>query len=211
MRKKKVRTNYQGLRLDELHTLAGKVLDCIRDNETFTDLPMDIDTIEGVIQNFQQKWQTAKNGGSKWDKAIKDEARDAMLDIFSRLAVYVNQTANGNVPKLLSSGFYLESPHTPLSVPAAPILVELADGPQQSQLALRFKPVKSCWLYEYQYTNELDEESRPIWSEKLHVTRKTTSNIIAPTDSGSVYYARVRARNGNGVSDWSAVVSLMAR
>lgn len=210
MRKKKVRTNYEGLRLDELHTLAGKVLDCMRDSDIFTDLPLDITELETVIQDFQLKWQAAKNGGSRWDRAVKDEAKQVMVEAFSKLAIYVNQTANGNLPKLLSSGFYLENEPKPLTVPAVPLLVELVDGPQAAQLALRFKPVRSCWLYEYQYTNSLAEDGQPLWGD-LVVTRNTTSNIIAPTTASSVYYVRVRARNGSGASDWSAVASLLAR
>lgn len=210
MRKKKVRTNYADLKLDELHTMAGKVLDCMQGSEVFTDLPVDIAVLEAVIQDFQLKWQTAKNGGSKWDKAVKDEARQVMLETFSKLAIYVNQTADGNLPKLLSSGFYLEMEHKPLALPAIPQFVELLDGPQRGQLALRFKPVKSCWLYEYQYADSLSEDGQPLWGD-VAVTPNTTSNIIAPTEAGTMYYARVRARNGRGVSDWSATVSLLAR
>jgi hypothetical protein len=210
MRKKKVKINYEVLRLDELHTLAGKVMDCMRQTTIFDDLPIEIGDLEVIIQDFQQKWQTAKNGGSKWDKAVKDESRMAMIEAFRQLAIYVNQKADGNVPNLLSSGFYLEDDPKALPLPGIPLLVELLDGPQRGQLATKFQKVPKAWLYEYQVGHLLDENGEPQWGETV-VTRKTMHNIIAPVIAGQTYYVRVRSRNGTGVSDWSAVVSLLAR
>lgn len=210
MRKKKVKTNYDNLRLDELHTLSGTILDCMRDSEVFTDLPFEIEELEAIVQDFQVKWQTAKNGGSKWDKAIKDEAKVLLRETLSKLGHYVNQTAKGNLPILLSSGLLLEADSKPLSPPDIPQLVALTDGIQSGQINIRFKPVKKCWMYEYQYAEALDEGGEPLWGEVL-VTRNSKNNVIAPTVRGNFYYARVRSRNGVGVSEWSIVVSLLAR
>ncbi|MBE8721574.1 fibronectin type III domain-containing protein [Sphingobacterium pedocola] len=210
MRTKKVRTNYEGVKLDELHTLAGKVVDCLRDSAIFVDLPIELIELETLSQDFQAKWQIAKNGGSKLDNALKDEAKDALLLAFSRLAIYVNQKAEGNLATLLSSGFYLEVDPTPSKTPKVPVLVQLLDGPQKGQLLLKFRKVPATWLYEYQYASEEDADGQLLWSELL-ATTKTANNILAPVQAGVTYYVRVRARNGKGVSDWSAVVSLLAR
>lgn len=211
MRKRKIIINYSGLRLDELHTLAGKVLSCMKDSDIYTDLPVDIDALENVIQDFRQKWENAKNGGSKWDKAVKDEAKKVLLAAFNKLAVYVNQKADGHLPSLLSSGFELEQEaKNALPRPDVPVLVMLVDGPQSGQMRLKFRKVVHAWLYEYQYTAELDDQGQPVWGEII-VSRNTINNIIAPVQPGKVYYVRVRARNGTGASDWSTIASLIAR
>lgn len=210
MKKKRIITHYGNMKLDELHTLAGKVLNCMKDHIIYTDLPMEIEALEDIIQDFRQKWESAKNGGSKWDNAVKDEAKSTLLAAFSRLATYVNQKADGHLPSLLSSGFELEKESSVLRNPSIPAMVALVDGPQSAQMKLKFKKVPYCWLYEYQYTHELDDHGQPVWGETI-VSRNTLTNLIAPVIPGRTYYARVRARNGTGVSDWSAVVSLIAR
>lgn len=209
MRKKKVRTNYEKLKFDELHTLAGKVVACIKESTVFTDLPMTVEELETHAQDYQTKWEVAK-GGSKLHKTLRDEARLVLLETFSRLATYVNHTAQGKISVLVSSGFDLTSDHKPLQITETPVLVRLLDGPQKNQLLLRFQGVKNRSFYEYQYADNVDVLGEPIWGEILQ-TRNRSTNIIAPTQPGTVYYARVRTRNGVGASDWSAVVSLMAR
>ena len=210
MRKKKVRTHYGDLKFDELHTLAGKVAACMRESTVFIDLPVDLEEIENLAEDYQIKWEVAKDGGSKLEKTLRDEAKAELLEAFSRLATFVNHTARGKMSVLVSSGFELESDRKPLSPTHAPVLVKLMDGPQKNQLLLRFQGVKKRSFYEYQYADSLDNDGEPIWGEMLQ-TRNSSANIIAPTRPGVIYYARVRTRNGAGASDWSDVASLMAR
>ena len=210
MRRKKVKTFYGKMRFDELHTLAGKVVDCMKDSTIFVDLPVALEDLENQAQDYQTKWEVAKDGGSKLAKTLRDEAKEVLLETFSRLATYVNHTARGKMSVLVSSGFELESDSKPLQVTDIPVLVKLVDGPQKNQLLLRFQGVKKVSFYEYQYTESVDAQGDPIWDE-IFQTRNTSTNIIAPTRPGEIYYARVRTRNGAGASDWSDTVSLMAR
>lgn len=210
MRQKKVKTNYEKLKMDDLHTLAGKVVTCMQDNSLFPDLPVDIEILESLADNFQRCWETAKDGGSKMERSLRDEARTALLEAFRKTANYVNQMARGQLPALLSSGFELESDRTPLRPTDPPSWVKLTDGPQKNQLLLRFEAVKNVTFYEYQYTKEVDTEGKPKWEETFQ-TRKATSNILAPTEPGHIYYVRIRTRNGTGPSDWSNIASLLAR
>lgn len=210
MKIKKVKTNYQRLKMDELHTLAGKVVACMKDSNVFTDLPIDIEDLENIAQDFQRTWETAKDGGSKLDRSHRDEARTILLEAFSRLAIYVNQTARGQLSVLLSSGFELEAEQKPTKITEPPQRVKLKDGPQKNQLALQFQAVADSLFYEYEYADDLDDEGMPIWNEPLQ-TGSSSLNIIAPTQAGLTYYARVRTRNTAGASDWSDTVSLMAR
>lgn len=210
MKKKKVRTFYGKMRFDELHTLAGKVVDCMKDSTIFVDPPVALEELENQAQDYQTKWEVAKDGGSKLEKTLRDEAKEVLLETFSRLATYVNHTAKGKMSVLVSSGFELESDQKPLRVTDIPALVKIVDGPQKNQLLLRFQSVKNVSFYEYQYTDSVDTNGEPIWDE-IFQTRNSFNNIIAPTRPGVVYYARVRTRNGAGASDWSDTARLMAR
>ena len=210
MRQKKVKTNYERLRMDDLHTLAGKVVACMQESTLFTDPPVDIEELENLAQDFQHTWEIAKDGGSKMERSLRDEARQSLLDAFRKTANYVNQVARGQLPALLSSGFELENDQKRLQPTAPPSWVKLTDGPQKNQLLLRFEPVKKSSFYEYQYTAETEMEEKPVWGETLQ-TRKAQSNILAPTKAGHTYYVRVRTRNAAGSSDWSNTVSLLAR
>lgn len=210
MRRRKVITNYSQLRLDELHTLAGTVVDCMKNNPTFAGLPVSLEELEAVAIDFQKKWERLKDDGGKTNKIRRDYARDALFDVFSRLATFVNQLAKGDMEILLQSGFYLDKVPTALGAPSKPIFLEMVDGPQRNQLSVRFPSVKKAYLYEYQYADEVDIRGLPIWREII-VVDKPAGVIILDTLPTRIYYVRARTRNKAGCSDWSDIVSLMAR
>ncbi len=127
-----------------------------------------------------------------------------------QMAFYVNVTANGDANALASSGFVLAAPAKTLLVPDVLLWVSLTDGRQKGKLRLDFEAIKGAWEYEYQISSELDSAGQVIWGE-IKTTRISRGNVIAPVTAGVTYWVRVRARNGEGVADWSHTVSLLAR
>src|SRR5690606_40290184 len=79
-----------------------------------------LETVTEVLNDYEQKLSMAKRRGSPEDTAAKNQARKATEQMLKRLAFYVTQMADGDLPKLLSSGFAVSSlPHkddVPLTV-----------------------------------------------------------------------------------------------
>jgi hypothetical protein len=129
----------------------------------------------------------------------KNLALDALNNDTAFLAAYVDNVAQGDEEKILSSGFQLRAPKTPVSLPPAPIMVEVFAGEFQGQLLARCQPVASVRLYEYQTT--LDPNTESSW-----VTRGSSSRSsmeINALTSGDYCWVRIRAINTAGPGPWS--------
>lgn len=89
MRRKKVRTFYGKMKFDDLHTLAGKVVDCMKDSTVFIDPPLSLRELERLALDYQTKWEVAKNAGSKLENTLRNEAKAALVEVFSRLRLCI--------------------------------------------------------------------------------------------------------------------------
>ncbi|WP_394344142.1 fibronectin type III domain-containing protein [Sphingobacterium phlebotomi] len=152
----------------------------------------------------------AKRRGSPEDTAAKNQARKATEQMLKRLAFYVTQTADGDLPKLLSSGFAVSSLPQKDDVPLPVTGITLIDGRQQGQMRLDFDKNQSAKLYEYQLC-QIDAHGMPDeWSES-YTTSSSRQNVVAPLTPYQRYGVRVRAVNGYGRSDWSEMVTHVVR
>lgn len=210
MRTKRVLLDYSGFKDDELNTLAGKVQDCLTGHSSFTELPIELTDLNTQMVDFREKWQVASRGGSLLQIAEKNDAKSLLAATLKDIAFYVNKVAAGSRSMLLSSGLQLEADPKENPVPDKIAGAILADGKQQNQMNVGFKPQKIALIYEYEIADSVDENGVPIWKETFQ-TGSSRNNVYAPTVSGEIYYLRVRARNKKGIGDWSDIYSLRAR
>ncbi len=193
-----------------LANLGGTTFQAMTGNANFPDPQPGLPDYETAVEDFKAKLQVSSRKGSPMDISIKNESRLVLLEQMRLLAQYVNNTANGVVSALLSSGFPLKAQPGSIPVPLVPQRVRLGDGRQRGQLRLDFDAVQHAWEYEYAVAHEQDGEGEPLWGE-LYATTSSRGNIIAPVIPAVTYRVRVRARNGRGIGDWSEPVSLIAR
>src|SRR5690606_11293048 len=135
----------------------GKVLDCLENHTVFVDLPVAIEDLQAQTADFRSKWQTASNGGSLLEIAIKNDAKALLASSLKDIAFYVNKVATGSRSLLLSSGLQLEADPKPAKVPNTITGEQLRDGRQRDQLDVIFKPLGRNHIYEYQIADTLDE------------------------------------------------------
>ncbi|SEO06260.1 Fibronectin type III domain-containing protein [bacterium A37T11] len=88
--------------------------------------------------------------------------------------------------------------------------MRLQDGEQNGELQILYETIDNAWEYEYQFAIERDEAGEPVWGE-MQSTTNTRDTVVSGLTEGTRYYARIRSRNGKGVSDWSQTVSRLAR
>lgn len=196
---------------DEALLVKGKtVLLAMTENSNFPAPDPTLETVTEVLDDYEQKLSMAKRRGSPEDTALKNESRKATEQMLKRLAFYVTHTADGNLPKLLSSGFSISSLPQRDDVPPVVIGITLRDGKQKGQMRLDFEKNPSAKIYEYQVC-QVDEHGMPDdWSD-VYITTSSKQHTIAPLTPYQRYGVRVRAVNGYGRSDWSEMVTHVVR
>lgn len=209
MQKSRVYINYNKWSDNALATLGGRTADFMTGNDTFPSPPIDIATYTALADDFRVALQTAIENGGKLAVTAKNNARNALLEGMRQLAFYVNTVSNGDQHKLASSGFIQVLARQTLKRPFPPLLVRLQDGNQAGELKLVFEHVANAWEYEYSFANGLDEQGEPLWGP-IESTTHSLGIVFEGLSEGVRYAARVRARNGKGVSAWSPVVSRVA-
>ncbi|MFB2119946.1 hypothetical protein [Parapedobacter sp. 2B3] len=210
--KRQVKINYGDYRDADLGYLASTVLQAITENaELFTEPNPPLTELEAAIADYDEKMQFTNRKGSPYDSEAKNASKEVLVDVLRRLAFYVNTTCNGMVHQLLSSGFRLKDLPKGLTVPNTPTRARLVDGDLSGQLALLFDPVPNATEFEYQVGTMVDGEI--AWGEMASFRngRNKRDNVINSLTPAVRYYVRVRARNPQGVSDWSDPVSQIAR
>jgi len=210
--KRQVKINYGNYRDAELGYLASTVYQAIGENvEFFAEPNPPLAELEAAIADYNEKMQFTNRKGSPYDSESKNASKRALVDVLRRLAFYVNTTCDGVVHKLLSSGFRLKGLPGELTAPTTPTRVRLVDGERSGQLALLFDSVNKASEYEYQLGTMVDGEIAWGDIDSFRHGRSIRNNIIPNLTRAVTYYARVRARNPQGISDWSEPVSQIAR
>ena len=210
MKKLRVLLDYSKLSDYELSTLAGKVLQFMTANGHFTTPEPSLTDYETAVTDFNQKLEVADKGGSTLEKRLKRESREVLLDLMRRLAFYVNTVGNNVGSVLESSGFRMIAPDRNVGIAATPERVRLADWHQRGNMKLDFDRVPDADSYEFQVSGEIDENGNRVWGE-VQYTSRTRNNVVGSVIPAMLYFVRVRSRNRHGVSDWSELVSWIAR
>lgn len=210
MQQSRVYLSYSKWSDNALATLAGRTAAFLTANADFPNLPIEEATYTALADDFRIKLQTAIENGGRIAITAKNNARIALLEAMRQQAFYVNTVSAGDTHKLASSGFVQVLSPKSLKRPFPPLLVRLVDGEQAGELQLIYETIDNAWEYEYQLTGEFDTSGEPAWGEVFSTTN-TRDTVLGGLTEGVRYYARIRSRNGKGVSDWSHTVSRLAR
>jgi hypothetical protein len=142
-------------------------------------------------------------GGSTFQKAIRDQVKQIVIGMMHALANYVLFTANGDLIVAQSSGFTIAKPPTP----APPITditnQKLEDGATAGQLHYSFDKVRGARGYVYQYAQDPITDTS-AWQTLVGTVSKATFNEL---EVGKKYWVRVIAIGTNGQGVYSTPIS----
>ena len=145
-------------------------------------------------------------GGGREKSAIKRARLAELVSLIRQLAAYVTATANGDMAKLLSSGFPIQKPNRArigeLPTPATP---KVTHGMLSGQADAVTPPVYGASSYNWR-------ASKASAPNVYQVTLQTTSSR-AKLDGfipGELYNVEVNAVGAAGVSNWSVAGQLRA-
>jgi len=189
---------------DELIGDTQAVINGLTNNPNFaTPIPALAD-VSAALAAFTTAVAEAVNGGK--EQTVAKKARRAELAALLRqLASYVTVTSNGDMEKLLSSGFPYQKPtRSPVGTLPPPAAPTLRFGPKAGQLDATIAPVYGSSAYNWRVALASDPDT-------FVQTAQTTGGrcIFVGLTPGKVYSVQANAVGSAGPSDWSDAADLM--
>ena len=186
-----------------LDTFTGNVIVKMTDNPGFTTPQVSLADLTEAQNAFKDAINNAIHGGKR-ATALKNAARENLINLLRKEAAYVHSVAGNDLPLLLSSGFDVASTNR-TRVPLPTPVVERIGNPMTTKLGLRLRPVPRAATYEVRISYGSEG-----W-QAIGSFTQARSILIENLTPGTVYNVQARAVGGStGYSDWSDPVSHMA-
>jgi len=210
-RSRRVKSGFVRMPDEKLLRLSDVVYRSMVDNSFFPEPYLSIEELDRAKSNFLKYLALSRASRSLYDIALKNQARKELKRVLKGMAHYVNQTADGSLIVLLSSGFEITKYRKRIPSPKQIGYLRVKDGRNSGQMLLTFQSQPRVKLYEYRYSTDMDENGEIVWGDKVHITTTSRNNLIAPVVPGQVYFLSARAINTRGIGDWCDPVKWMAR
>ena len=143
-------------------------------------------------------------GNGRGTTLTRSQRRTQLVALLRSLALYVQQTCNGDPLVLFGSGFPAHKPRQPTALLSAPVNLRLARGKLSGQLKARCNTVARAGSYQWRYATAAAPTAWTLVDPTL-----AASFVFDGLVPGTVYVAQVRAVGTAGPSDWSDAASLM--
>jgi hypothetical protein len=187
-----------------LATDVGSILNKLAGNQNFPSPTPALNVVSTALNAFTVALAAAVEGGLSFTLA-KNARRAELVALVRTLATYVQLASQGDMTKLLSSGFPVQksgrTPVGPLPAPAAP---RIAQGTLTGSLNAATSPVRGAvsynWSVALQSAPDVDVQSA------ITSAARTTFSGLTP---GQVYLVCLTAVGAAGPSDWSDYGTLM--
>jgi hypothetical protein len=190
---------------NDLIAFIQTIITCLTGNATFNNLPVKLADFSALLGAFQTAVNNMGLNTNQQLTALRDEAREALLDAARKIGAYVQSVALNSLSTLLSSGFQNVSTQSPSSPLAAPTILSAANS-GSTQVALRLSPVANAKSYQIQ----LSTDGGKTWAISGAYTQARRILLTSLTP-GTTYMIQAQAIGGStGQSNWSTPVSIMA-
>lgn len=202
-------SGFRGIRDGSLLAKANVVLAAMENNDNFIGCRVAVAQLSFCFDEFMGLMALGRSKRGAEETALKNDKRLSLEKALKVVAFQVNTIADGDLQKLLSSGFELSGMRGKSIAPDEVSDIRLSDGRQSGELRLDFFKQARDLIYEYRYAQEKDGQGNHCWSE-LMFTGSTVGNRV-PAIPFKRCYVQVRAVNARGKSAWSEPVSFIGR
>ena len=180
---------------------AQDIVTHLTGNAAFTTPNPTLASVQTHIDTANTKFSAAVAAVTAARMAIQ-EKRAALLVVendIQLLALYVGNVADGDEAKILSAGFDVRAPATPVGIPDAPIGLSTNPGNFPGQLTASWGGVAGAVIYEIQTSN--DPNVTTSWATRGTSTR--TNTVVENLPTGGQCWVRVRAISSAGPGPYS--------
>jgi len=205
----RVKANFYRYADDKLVVVVAHILERMEKSPLFVDPVPSLAEVKESYKDYFQKVVKAKDK-SRLSAAYKRESKRRLSELLQSLAFYVNTICDGDLVKLLSSGFPVLSEKRKGQVPDMPASPYLCDGPRSGEVGFGFKPVGRDMFYEYCFATGVNDSGEPLWGD-IGISTKSFRSYMSGFTAGQYVYFRVRARNKHGHSRWTNPIGLLVR
>lgn len=191
----------------ELAAKADFVVGRMTDNPAFPDAAPFLTAITAATVALREAMVGALDGG-KTATAIKHARHKELRLQVNQLAGHVASVAEGNELAILSAGFGVRRPSTPLPEPSMPTDLRAYISDHTGRVDLAWSPVEPAVTYHIQWTpgDPSDEKSWQLVAVSTRASAKVTG-----LPSGKVSHFRVAGIGTKGIGPWSQVASTLVK
>ena len=193
MKQQKLIQDYVKLSDSSLNFKAKTVVLSLTGNINFPVMTPTIADFTITQTNFSNALEKATSGDRQLI-ALKNQAKDELLNAMRQLAMDVDAQANGDKALLISSGFDLGSSGDSGSVLGLPSDFKILDGMNAGELKFSCKRAVNAISYILEYTDELPTPETQ-WKIQPSSTRELT---VRGLRSGVRIYGRMKAVGRKG-------------
>jgi len=187
----------------QLDQFTTNVVTSMTGNKSFPTPKVTMASLSSAQSAFETALAACPQGGTE-ATVIKNNARDALVDLLRQQAVYLQGIAFDDLAMLLSSGFLANSTSR-TQTELGPTVVLSVDNEASTQLVVNLQPVDNARAYEVQTSTGTGQ-----WQHAGTYTY-TRNAVVENLTPGATYNIRARAVGGStGYSIWSDPVSHMA-
>lgn len=173
-------------------------------NPNFPNLPFPIHELAGELSSLAEL-ESNFRGGSRFIKPQRDAVRKSFIRKVTLTSKYVNAASNGDLDKLMSSGFELHKTRTPATTPTEIHKISCINIPTDGAARVMWSGVRSRSYYIVQTTSTPSVESSWRRLEPCTTIHCEVYDLVV----GKFAYFRVCAVNKAGHGPWSDVAKVM--
>lgn len=190
----------------ELNKFAVGVVNGLTSNADLFASPPVAPAALGTAQQAFEAAAAATEGGGEAQTAARDAARETLIGLLRQLALFVQQTAQGDQTKILAAGFQVANiGHHPQSPLAKAVILQIKNE-VSGQLLIRLQPEHNAIAYEGQMSTDGGKTWLPAGTYPQ--ARRIVVEGLTPGTSYTFHFRALGGSTGSG--DWSDPVTHMA-
>ncbi|NOQ32026.1 MAG: hypothetical protein GQ570_12985 [Helicobacteraceae bacterium] len=192
----KIKTDMSKLTSTSVTTFAHDVLKHMKNNDHFKKPTPSLKELEDATLSYKQASSDAIEG-TKEQTDIKNQKKKELTNVLSKLAQFVNFSADGDKTALDSSGFTLAESKSSIGILDAPSSVHVKDGSNHGELEVSYSKVAKAKSYKIIYTiDQTQEESK--WLSKQS---NSTTLLVTGLEKAKEYFFKVAAVSSEAIKN----------
>jgi len=197
----KVKLNFRRLSVPEKIAKARHVVTSLSGNASFPNPSPTLAAITTCINDLEAASALTQTKKQDYQNAVADQTgkEDALDQLMSKIASFVDSVAGNNEMLITSAGMDTRAPASASTVPEVPSGQEATIGDRDGELDLSWDPVPGARSYVIQRSP--DPPAATTWTHAGTSTRSSTT--ITGLNPGTRYWFRVAAIGASGQSGWS--------